>query len=180
MGSVHAFEANFHVKCGLDGCPRSYTNYHSYKKHLYIKHRERIHSKPDQPDQSLPETQADSEPELDMNDSSAEEDMGTSTMVDHTRQSALLLLKTTAIHKSSKASLDEMIGDISVLFGERLTSVQHDIQALLEGRGMAFDAEIAAIFQKPIITTPFQGLHSEFLRQNFYKTEFGLIVSFKN
>ena len=40
IGAVHAHEANFQVICGVQGCPRSYSNYHSYKKHMYQKHRE--------------------------------------------------------------------------------------------------------------------------------------------
>ena len=38
--AVHAHEANFHVTCGIQGCPRSYSNYYSYKKHMYQKPRE--------------------------------------------------------------------------------------------------------------------------------------------
>ena len=40
IGAVHAHEANFQVICGVQGCPRSYSNYHSYKKYMYQKHRD--------------------------------------------------------------------------------------------------------------------------------------------
>ena len=40
IGSIHAHEHSFHITCGVQGCPRSYSNYHSYKKHMYKKHRD--------------------------------------------------------------------------------------------------------------------------------------------
>ena len=40
MASVHAHDPLFRVCCGIDGCSWSYTNFYSFKKHLYRKHRE--------------------------------------------------------------------------------------------------------------------------------------------
>ena len=40
MGTIHAHEAGFYVRCQVKDCPYTYTNYHSYKKHLYKKHRD--------------------------------------------------------------------------------------------------------------------------------------------
>ena len=34
IGLVHAHEPNFHVSCGIKGCPRTYKNYYSFRKHL--------------------------------------------------------------------------------------------------------------------------------------------------
>ena len=42
IGAVHSHEAGFHVTCGIDGCPRTYGNFHSYKKHMFLKHREEM------------------------------------------------------------------------------------------------------------------------------------------
>ena len=33
IGLVHAHEPNFHVSCGIQGCPRTYKNYYSFRKH---------------------------------------------------------------------------------------------------------------------------------------------------
>ena len=30
----------FYVRCQVQDCPYTYTNYHSYKKHFYKKHRD--------------------------------------------------------------------------------------------------------------------------------------------
>lgn len=40
MGTVHAHDPTFSVRCSVGDCPRVYSNYHSYKKHIYKKHRE--------------------------------------------------------------------------------------------------------------------------------------------
>ena len=37
LGAVHSHES---ITCGLEGCPRSYANFHSYKKHMYKNHRD--------------------------------------------------------------------------------------------------------------------------------------------
>lgn len=40
IGVVHSHDASFHIVCGLNGCPRSYRNFHSYKKHMFQRHRD--------------------------------------------------------------------------------------------------------------------------------------------
>ena len=40
IGSVHMHEAGFHICCGIDGCPRTYKNFASYRQHLYRVHRD--------------------------------------------------------------------------------------------------------------------------------------------
>ena len=97
---VHAFEADFHVTCGIDGCPKTYDNFHSYRKHLYNQHNDKLHPTSTHPDQEHADQQhADQEQE------GLETEPSTNTTVDSsTRQSALLLLKTTTVHKVSKTS----------------------------------------------------------------------------
>ena len=40
MAAVHAHDPAFHVVCGIAGCARSFTNFYSFKKHLYRKHQD--------------------------------------------------------------------------------------------------------------------------------------------
>ncbi len=39
VGRVHSHNANFHVCCGIDGCPRTFHKFVSYRQHLYRNHR---------------------------------------------------------------------------------------------------------------------------------------------
>ena len=49
IGQVHSFDADFHVVCGLGPtkCPATYTNFQSYRSHVYKKHREELVSATD-------------------------------------------------------------------------------------------------------------------------------------
>jgi hypothetical protein len=38
MRRSHANDSNFHVLCGLDGCPRTYKRFLSFRNHLIRKH----------------------------------------------------------------------------------------------------------------------------------------------
>lgn len=40
MGTVHAHDPAFFVRCAAGNCHRTYRNYHSYRIHLYKKHRD--------------------------------------------------------------------------------------------------------------------------------------------
>uniref|UniRef100_A0A1X7T5A3 Uncharacterized protein n=1 Tax=Amphimedon queenslandica TaxID=400682 RepID=A0A1X7T5A3_AMPQE len=40
---VHSFHSNFSVVFRISGCPRTYTNFLSYKKHIYRSHRNECH-----------------------------------------------------------------------------------------------------------------------------------------
>ena len=36
--SMHSHQSGFSVLCGIDGCPRTYRNYHSFRRHIKQKH----------------------------------------------------------------------------------------------------------------------------------------------
>ena len=175
MGAVHAHEANFHVTCGIQGCPRTYSNYHSYKKHMYQKHREilEVGTVP-----SISEVQPDVVEPIETDDADdGRSDTSTQPARNEKKQSALFLLNATAVRKVSKSTLDDLIGDISILLDSRIQLLREDISTALHDRGLEFDAELATVFQKPSLTAPFQGLHNEFLRKKFYREEMGFVVS---
>ena len=35
---IHAHEAGFQVSCGLQGCPRTFKNFYTYRNHVYSMH----------------------------------------------------------------------------------------------------------------------------------------------
>ena len=45
IGTEHAFDSNFHLQCGLDGCPRTFHKYSSWRSHLYRKHHKHMQEK---------------------------------------------------------------------------------------------------------------------------------------
>lgn len=38
IARIHKSDPNFHVLCGIDGCPKTYTNFVSFRNHLIRKH----------------------------------------------------------------------------------------------------------------------------------------------
>ena len=42
VGRVHSHVANFHICCGINGCPRTFRKFVSYRQHLYRHHRETL------------------------------------------------------------------------------------------------------------------------------------------
>lgn len=91
VGKLHAHEAGFRVCCGVSGCPRTYTKFHLYRKHMYVHHREELDVPANQPPEddgvcTLPPCDAHS-------------------LVDGTalsrREAAMLLLKTKEIQSHS-------------------------------------------------------------------------------
>ena len=45
IGAEHIFDSNFHLQCGLDGCPRTFHNYSSWRSHIYRNHRKHMQRK---------------------------------------------------------------------------------------------------------------------------------------
>ena len=39
IGLVHSFDPGFTVTCGVDGCPKTFTKYNSFRKHILRHHR---------------------------------------------------------------------------------------------------------------------------------------------
>ena len=43
IGQVHKFDPGLKIYCGIDGCPVSYTNFESFRSHVYRKHPQTLH-----------------------------------------------------------------------------------------------------------------------------------------
>ena len=175
IGSVHAHESNFHVICGIQGCPRSYTNFHTFKKHMYQKHRETLEaiSTP-----GLMETEPNQSVDFECDSSYTDTETPIVAQQGGKTLSALFLLKTSTVSKVSQVALNDLIGDVSFLLSNTLQSLKDDVSAVLHQKDVEFGNELTPVFEKPSLTSPFQGLHSQFLRRKFYVEKMGLLVSY--
>lgn len=178
MGTIHAMDSNFHVICGLQWCPRSYNNYHSYKKHMYKKHRDVLeldYSSCSQPDGSNPSLEYGN---FDRDD---DDDMSNPPPVmsvkDEKKTSALFLLKTTAVTKVSKSALDDLVSDFSIFLNSKLHTLENDVTTYLRQKNVEVDSDLLKMFRSPSVTSPFQGLDSEYLRKKYYIDHLGMLVS---
>ena len=150
MGTIHTHDSNFHVICGLQGCSRSYKNYHSYKKHMYKKHRDilELDLSVSQEDNSNPSLEDDAG--FDGDDSDLNNPPSLETCVkDNKRISALFLLKATAVSKISKCALDDLISDISLFLSDKLQTLENDVTTYLRQRNLEVDSDLLKMFQSP-------------------------------
>ena len=118
IGEVHSFTPGFRVECGLGpdrNCPATYTNYHSFRSHIYKKHREELYACPPQSSGSASNSR---EPPANFGFGADEDEENAGTQplnLDEippdydeqlTRAAALFILKTMEIHKTSQVKSD--------------------------------------------------------------------------
>ena len=106
IGSVHSYEPNFKVVCGIEVCPRTYENFRSFKKHIH-----RIHAN------TLPANETNSTtdpPRSDIED--VEPGIKAGNQIPSLKCSAeLFLLKTKEKRRVSQVTLDELVPDLTSL-----------------------------------------------------------------
>lgn len=134
LGTVHAHEARFHVQCDFPGCPRTYTNYHSYKTHLYRKHREFLlgHTPPNtESDDSIIEVDTGA----DNSGDSCSVQQVTLPAISRTnvskREAALFTLKAKHVHKISQMSLDGVLCDFTTMLELTVRHLEGEVTAIL-------------------------------------------------
>lgn len=189
IGAVHGNKHGFYVCCGVQGCPRTYHNFHSYKNHMYKKHRDvlddvgststlPLQSNCGSTDNRISVIADGMYGEEYVVDSGMEVDQRLQLSDDETekRQSALFLMKAKEINKVSQSALNELVGDITSLFEQKVQSLQSSVSAALAEKGIIMDPELQSLFCKPEVIAPFQGLESEYLQKKFYRENFGLLV----
>ena len=105
IGEVHSFSPDFRIVCGLgsEKCPATYTNFQSFRSHVYKKHREvltRSHGEEDNDTTSLcPSVNDGDNGGLDVSINGAQDGEDEDQI---TRAAALFILKTMEIHRTSQ------------------------------------------------------------------------------
>ena len=131
IGYVNSHNPNFNVVCSIEGCTRSYSNFMSYRRHLYREHKHFIGMENGEgASDENPDHQDTSEP-MPMSVMVA---AGSSSVLVISQESdrqlkqnraALFVLKTSEIHKLSLLTMESLLLDISIL-------VEHAIDMLQE------------------------------------------------
>ena len=183
IGRVHCHDPAFHVHCGIESCPRTYRNFHSYKKHMYLKHREFLGISPKRP--SLPAHQSNDT--IDYSTEENDDDPGPSScLIDNPptlrqsikRASALFIMKAKHVHKVSQSSLNYLLQDVTMEVQQKVGLLEAEVSSALASRGISMDSELLSVFQKPEILNPFDKLETEHLQKLYFDQSFGVVVSF--
>ena len=175
IGLVHSHELDFRVTCGVSGCLRTYYKFNSFKKHMYVKHRDSLHEHATNVvsyqavlgsnDCYTPQDDDDEEHE--------------SFITQRDRSTALFLLKAREIHKISQSALDHLLGDMAVYMDMIKERLMENVIATLQRKGinMEDDLELLRLTKSPEVTDPFSSLHSEYLQRQYFIKHFNLVVS---
>ena len=165
-GAVHSHDANFNVMCGINGCTRTYRNYHSFRKHL-----RRCHCNVSIEDSEDPNTRDDGDCIEEMSQSSSEIES-----IDQSRKYALFLLKAKEIHKISQTALDELTSEFTELCKDEVRKLQIKVIWNLRDKGVD-TSDISTLFSQSRLNSLFCGLHSSYLQDKYYEQILHLVVS---
>lgn len=105
MGEIHRHDPSLHIRCGVDRCPQTYTNYESFRSHVYRKHRDVLYLNP-----AAPEFDTNVVPEEDLSDISLlhNDELEQTDEYDQSLHGAKFLLKTREQHKMPQSTLDKI------------------------------------------------------------------------
>ena len=172
IGVVHSLEPGFRVTCGVDGCTKSYVKFVSYKKDVYVRHRDAWSVDQRECDISLPgsETIRCDSPMTEGNDKEE-------SVAQLQRSSALFILKAREIHKIPQTSLDSLLGDISTFIDVIRSRLLQSITEELKEKRIDMEQDLLALSNSPDIANPFDGLHTEYLQHQYFIKYFNLVVS---
>ena len=174
MDAVHAYDPHFSVCCGVDGCSRTYTNFYSFKKLLYRRHRARL-------DAAVPNSRAATLNEDSISCGDYPVSLGEKEVprrlskFEHINQMALFLLKTEEIRKVSQVALDDFVADFTSLLQRRVEQLQHQVKGCLAAKELYIEG-LDNVFQEEAFTNPLNQLNSNFLQETFYQEHLHLLV----
>ena len=174
IGLVYSHEYGFRVTCGVGGCTRSYTKFSSYKKHMYVKHRDTLCVSTRE---CCPGLTASSLVLSAFQEDDVEEEEQQPYIAERDRSTALFILKACEIHKIPQSSMNHLLSDISTYIDMTKTRLMYNVGVALRQKGISMEDELRAICNSPDVTDPFNGLHSQYLQTQYFIKHFNLVVS---
>ncbi len=187
IGANHAHEAGFHVCCGIDGCPRTYKKFDSYRHHLYKIHRDVLdvssvcYNDPEEQGGSNPEEQGGSNQEDSMedycdSDPNVQSDFHNSFPLTLKRV-GLFLLKAKEIYKVAETHLGSLMEDISFMIDLTVSHLEKAVQNVLKDMGIAMSCDLKSIFHLPQLKSVFDQLRTKAQQQRFIDDNLEVVVS---
>ena len=184
IGQTHAFEANFRVSCGVFGCPRVYYNFHSYKKHLYRKHRDVLDNCDTPTSYFISQLQNDESSSfqedninfLDLSTDSQPNTLESSSMsLCYKRQAALFLLKLKFEGRVPQRAFESLIGDVTLLIQQSVSQIEKQLYAL-DPSLMTNHTDIKCFLQSLSLLQPFDGIHTNYLLNKYMEEQLHFVV----
>lgn len=191
LRSVHRDDVEFNVTCGIDNCANTYTRCASFVTHVYRQHRESFivhHRGTSESGQGSFHVENETFWEIDgnrENNSSQDEDIQHAVNqlleVDQDvqrKKGALFILNLKEVRCLSESSIEHIISETQKIFRHTIGHIKAGVNECISmsGNNPSDMPNLTQFFTT--IEQPFNGLHSVFLRENFYRDELGCIVSY--
>lgn len=178
IAAVHSWESCFYTVCGIQGCSRTYSNFFSFKKHIYRKHRELL-------DTAVIPSYSSEMDYLDALEDNCEppdvvnEADPAMQLLESKSNSALFILKSKVMYKIPQVHLECLIADITELVERRLDSVREELQQVVERHQLSREVHISImeVATAKGLSQPFSGLETNYLQLKYFEEYFGVIVS---
>lgn len=179
--AVHAHEAGFTVQCGIHSCPRTFKNYHSFrrrirKKHPHLQLQEPLEAAAENPvpsdddEEPFPEDTSQPLAEVHVGDS------GGSSSNMSLKDQAVKILKLKEKYKLAQTTVDDIISDTREITSSVILKLQQKATPLLSQYGVSPD-EISELFTDQDLV-PFGALQTRYLQEQYFRAELGLVVSY--
>ena len=177
VGCVHAHEPNFHIICGINECPRTYKNYHSFRKHLTRNHPDCIsshqivtHS------QRLDESPHDNSVYFDDNA------MVESRESTNNHSAALFILKTKEVLNISQTATDQILNDVTEMIENTVSQIELRVSSILTANGSSMNdiKGLRDIFGDQDLRNPFHAIKTQYMQQKYFQDHLGLVVITNN
>ena len=182
---VHSTDSAFRVSCNVGECSQEFTSFSAFNSHVYRWHRAAIGLEHETAEDTIVSC---SSPSLtsDQDISAADFDTYGAQDLDeenhqraydgasHRKTNAEFIMKHSEGRQLSQAALDDVIKGCRAICKQTLGTVKEIITVALSDIGIV-DPGFTDMLST--IPDPFDGLESQYTRENFYKQHFNYVVS---
>lgn len=174
IGEYHRHDPGLTIRCGIDRCPQRYTNYESFRSHVYRKHRSTLHI-------ASTAIQGLGGNLLHDHDENSSEDISedgsiscesTSTSLHH--NGAKFILKTREQYRIPQSTLNKMIGDVKGLCEVSHEQMKKKVKACIVAK--LSEEEVEEVMECFISEFPLDGLETEYRQLQYYRQHFEYLV----
>ena len=129
IGEVHRFDPGLTIRCGIERCPQTYSNYESFRSHVYRKHRHVLHSTLSTTDASRSESSIDIS---NVDTSNSIDNHLTEEVINIKDAGAKFVLKVREEYRIPQTTLNKIINDVKGLWVTALDSIKAKVKKEVE------------------------------------------------
>ena len=184
MRLVHAGEPGFLVQCGIQGCPRTYRNFQTFRNHVYTIHSANLPLETEV-GPGEPETSDDDDNGLGDRDNngvegrgSVQDDVITEEAIQ--RAAALLILKIREGHRVPLSVMNDNVADVGALYQLALSAIRQRVKSTMNDAGVSntvVESTMCHLSDESPLTNIFRGLTTSYQQLQYFKKNFDLVVS---